>query len=188
MSFSDCQGHPLWVSSTCPLSLQPRWNHSPLTLLGEKKKKNHSREQSRKFWEVSSQTLLRQSSQAWILPPQRSPDANAANITRESYGFKCGTAWVSEFISFDFTQDETQGLNPAGRATEHPGWGLILCAVSLQFCTLLELGECWVKCHRCNLNTLYFKCRFLFFYLRKMGTILAASSLGKSVIQTLRLD
>lgn len=43
MSFSDCQRRPLWVCSTCPLSLQPCWNHSPLTLV---LKKNQSGEQS----------------------------------------------------------------------------------------------------------------------------------------------
>lgn len=53
-----------------------------------------------------------------------------SKFNSQSYGFECGTAWVSEFLSFDFTQYETQGLNLPGRATQHPGWGLILCAVS----------------------------------------------------------
>lgn len=80
-----------------------------------------------------------------------------------SYGFECGTAWVSEFLSFDFTQYETQGLNLPGTATEHPGWGLISCAVSLQFCTLYELGEHLVKCHHCNLTHCAFEVLLSFF-------------------------
>lgn len=85
-----------------------------------------------------------------------------SKFNSQSYGFECGTAWVSEFLSFDFTHYKTQGLNLPGRAAEHPGLGLIRCAVSLQFCTLLELGECLVKCHRCNLTHSAFQVPFSF--------------------------
>lgn len=166
MSFSDCQGRPLWVSSTCPRSLQPCWNHSPLTLVV--KKKNHPREHCHAILGGFISDF------AWGKQP--SVNTSSPVLTRrkcskfnsQSYGFECGTAWVSEFLSFDFTHYKTQGLNLPGRAAEHPGLGLIRCAVSLQFCTLLELGECLVKCHRCNLTHSAFQVPFSFlFFLRK---------------------
>lgn len=164
MSFSDCQGRPLRVSSTCPLSLQPCWNHSPLTLV---LKKNHSGDHCH--------AILGGFILDFTWGKQPSVNTSSPTLTRrkcskfnsESYGFECGTAWVSEFLSFDFTQYETQGLNLPGRTTEHPGWGLIRCAVSLQFCTLLELGECLVKCRRCNLTHSEFQVLFFFFCKKK---------------------
>lgn len=154
---------------TCPLkSLRPCWNHSPLTLVLKKSSgEQHCHAILGGFSDLT-----------WGKQP--SVNTSSPTLTRrkcskfnsESYGFECGTAWVSEFLSFDFTQYETQGLNLPGRATEHPGWGLIRCAVSLQFCTLLELGECLVKCHRCNLTHSAFQVlfSFSFFFPRKMGT------------------
>lgn len=134
MSFSDCQGHPLWVSATCPLSLRPCWNHSPLTLVLKKKNNNNnSREHCHAILGgfISDFTRGKQPSVNTSSPTLTRRKCSKFNS--ESYGFECGTAWVSEFLSFDFTQYETQGLNLPGGATEHPGWGLIRCAVSLQF-------------------------------------------------------
>lgn len=133
--------------------------------------KNHSREHCHAILGgfISDLTWRKQPSMNTSSPTLTRRKCSKFNS--ESYGFECGTAWVSEFLSFDFTQYETQGLNLPGRATEHPGWGLIRCAVSLQFYTLLELGECLVKCHCCNLTHSAFQVRFFFFFfLRKMGT------------------
>lgn len=135
MSFSDCQGaSSMSVSWTCPLSLQPCWNHSPLTLVFEKKKKQKKRSHSREHCHAILGGFI--SDLTWGKQPgvnTSSPTLTRCTCSKfnsQSYGFECGTAWVSEFLSFDFTQYETQGLNLPGRATQHPGWGLILCAVS----------------------------------------------------------
>lgn len=153
--------------STCPLNLQPCWNHSPLTLVLKKKKKVQ-RALSRNSGRVSFQTLLR--------GKQPSVHASSPLLTRrkcskfnlESYGFECGTAWVSEFLSFDFTQYETRGLNLPGRATEHPGVRLNSLCCELAVVHTVRAGDCLVKCHCCNLTHCISSA--VFFYLRKMGT------------------
>lgn len=95
---------------------------------GEKKEKKQPREQSHATLGGGqggggfiSDFTCGEGSQACTLPPQRSPDANAAILTWRVMDLECGTAWVSEFLSFDFTQYETQGLNLAWRSYRAPG-------------------------------------------------------------------
>lgn len=132
------------------------------------KKKKVQRALSRNSGRVSFQTLLR--------GKQPSVHASSPLLTRckcskfnlESYGFECGTAWVSEFLSFDFTQYETRGLNLPGRATEHPGVRLNSLCCELAVVHTVRAGDCLVKCHCCNLTHCISSA--VFFYLRKMGT------------------
>ncbi len=109
------------------------------TRLGKKKIKNKKiipENAVTQFWEVSSQTFTRGKQPSVNTSSPMLTRCKCSKFNSQSYGFECGTAWVSEFLSFDFTHYKTQGLNLPGRAAECPGWGLILCAVSLQFCTL----------------------------------------------------
>lgn len=86
-----------------------------------------------------------------------------------SYGFECGTAWVSEFLSFDFTQYETQGLNLPGTATEHPGWGLIRCELAVFY--IVRAGGAFSQMPPLQPDTLCISSPVFFFSpMRKKGT------------------
>lgn len=184
MSFSDCRRHPLWVFSTCPFNLQPCWNHSALTLVLGKKRVH--RALSRDSWRVSSQTLVGEMQPSVHTSSPALTRRKCSKFNLESYGFECWTAWVSEFLSFDFTQHETRGLNLPGRAAEHPGVRLNLLCCELAVVHTVRAGECLVKCHCCNL-TVHFKCCFLLSAKNGNEPVLTASSLGKSVILSLLL-
>lgn len=75
-----------------------------------------------------------------------------SNFNLQSYGFLCGTAWVSGFLSFDFTQCESQGVNLVGRGRASR-WGFILCVYSLRVCILFELGELNVSVETCSISS-----------------------------------
>lgn len=140
---------------------------------------------SRKFWAVSSQTLLGWSRQACTSSPTLTR-RKCSKFNSESYGFECGTAWVSKFLSFDFTQYETQGLNLIDRTTEHLGMRLnsLCCKLAVlqhQESSGSSLSNATAATWHCISSAVFF------LFLVKNGNNSRTSSLGKSVFQSLQL-